>query len=116
MDLNDYAQQSHQDALRWWQDPETGELLDRNDGEMIALMHSELSEALEGIRKDSMDDHLRYLKSVDVELADCLIRIFDYCGARKIDIENAYQEKRLYNARRADHTHEARAAEGGKKF
>src|SRR5690606_34482374 len=63
-------------ALRagWWTDPVTGEPKDRNDGECIALMHSELSEALEGIRKNSNDDHLPHRKSVEVELADTLIR------------------------------------------
>lgn len=116
MSLNQYAMECHIDNQKWWHDPATGEPVERNDGEMFALMHSEISEALEGVRKDLMDDHLPHLKMVDVELADCLIRIFDYCGARGIDIETAYQEKRAYNATRADHTNEARLAAGGKRF
>lgn len=52
----------------WWNDPATGEPKDRNDGELIALMHSELSEALEGVRKNSNDSHLPHRKSVEVEL------------------------------------------------
>lgn len=100
----------------WWHDPETGEWKDRNDGEMIALMHSELSEALEGLRKDSMDDHLPHRKQVEMELADTLIRIFDFAGARKLDLAGAVIEKLAYNQQRADHKLENRAKNGGKKF
>jgi NTP pyrophosphatase (non-canonical NTP hydrolase) len=100
----------------WWSDLKTGEPKDRNDGEMIALMHSELSEALEGIRKDKADDHLPHFKSVEVELADVLIRIFDYAGARGLNLDDAVVAKLAYNQQRADHKPEARAAEGGKKF
>lgn len=100
----------------WWSDPHTGEPLARNDGEIIALIHSEVSEALEGIRKNSQDDHLPHRKSVEVELADALVRIFDYAGARKLDLAGAMIEKMAYNAKRADHKPESRAAAGGKKF
>lgn len=100
----------------WWSDIETGEPLDRNDGELIALMHSELSEALEGIRKGTMDDHLPHRSAVEVELADAMIRILDYAGSRGLDLAGAMIEKLAYNARRADHKPENRAADGGKKF
>lgn len=100
----------------WWDDPATGEPKDRNDGEMIALMHSELSEALEGIRKNSNDDHLPHRKSVEVELADTLIRIFDYAGARNLDLAGAVIEKLAFNQRRADHKPAARLEADGKKF
>lgn len=100
----------------WWTDPVTGEPKERNDGELIALMHSELSEALEGLRKDKADEHLPHRKSVEVELADCLIRIFDYAGARRLDLAGAMIEKLAYNLRRADHTLAARAQADGKKF
>jgi len=115
-DLNEYARQSHTDNIRWWQDPDTGRLIDRNKGELIALMHSELSEMLEGVRKGLMDEKIPHRTAEEVELADLLIRAFDYAGAYALDIEGAYQDKRLFNARRADHTHEARRAAGGKKF
>ena len=42
----------------WWTDLETGLQKDRDPMELIALIHSELSEALEGVRKDLKDDHL----------------------------------------------------------
>jgi NTP pyrophosphatase (non-canonical NTP hydrolase) len=116
MNLNDYAKQCHDDNLKWWRDIKTGEPLTRNFGELIALCHSELSEALEGHRKDLQDDKLPNRKMVEVELTDCLIRIFDLAQGFGYDLEGAYQEKRHYNAHRADHKHENRVLPGGKKY
>ena len=116
MNLNDYARECHEANKQWWQDPETGEPIKRNKGELIALMHSELSEALEGIRKDLMDDKLTHRKMEEVELADVLIRIFDYAGGFGLDLQGAFEEKMAYNRNRADHKHENRVKEGGKKF
>lgn len=98
----------------WWSNPHTGERIERNDGEMIALMHSELSEGLEGVRKNLMDDHLPYRKMVEVEMADTIIRILDYCGGRNLDIAGAVMDKLDYNLRRADHKTENRVKPGGK--
>ena len=116
MDLNDYAVQCHEDNINWWLDPKTKHPIERNFGELIALCHSELSEALEGHRKNLMDDKLPHRKMVEVELVDCLIRIFDLAGAYSMNLEDAYQEKRAFNKNRADHKHENRLAEGGKKY
>lgn len=116
MNLNDYAKQVHDANAKWWHDIRTGERLNRNFGEMIALCHSELSEALEGHRKNLMDDHLPDRKMAEVELADCIIRILDIAHALGMDIEGAYQEKMAYNAVRADHKAENRAKPGGKAY
>jgi NTP pyrophosphatase (non-canonical NTP hydrolase) len=82
----------------------------------LALIHSEVSEAMEGFRKDLQDDHLPARKMAEVELADALIRIFDLAGAHGFDLGNALMEKFNYNQQRADHKRENRAATGGKKF
>lgn len=100
----------------WWHNLETDEPKDRNDGEMIALMHSELSEALEGHRTNAMDKHLPHRKSVEVEMADCVIRIADYCRARGLDLAGAIVEKMQFNDNRADHKIENRLKEDGKKY
>lgn len=88
----------------------------REDGTMIALIHSEISEALEGIRKNLNDDHLPSRKMVEVELADAIIRIMDYAGYRGLDVAGAIVEKLEYNQQRQDHKKENRNKEGGKKF
>lgn len=68
--------------------------------EKIALMHSELSEALEGIRKDKMDEHCPEFTSEEVELADALIRILDYAGGFKLRLGEAVLAKLAYNRSR----------------
>lgn len=88
----------------------------REDGTMIALIHSEVSEAMEGLRKDLMDDHLPHRKMAEVELADAIIRICDFAGAKGYDLGGAIMEKLEYNLNRADHKKENRYKEGGKKF
>jgi NTP pyrophosphatase (non-canonical NTP hydrolase) len=100
----------------WWENPETGEPIDRNFGEIIALCHSELSEALEGHRKNLADDKLPWRSAVEVELADCIIRIFDLAGGLGMDLEGAMWEKLAFNKQRADHKPEERLKEGGKKY
>lgn len=100
----------------WYNDPETREAIKRNVPEMIALIHSEISEALEGYRKDLQDDHLPHRKSIEVELADALIRIGDLAGYLNLDLGGAILEKMQYNENRADHKIENRAKAGGKKF
>ena len=88
----------------------------RNVGELLCLVHSEISEAMEGARKNLQDDKLPHRKMIEVELADALIRIFDIAGAYKLDLGGAIAEKRSYNASRADHKVENRLKDNGKKF
>lgn len=100
----------------WYTDLETGEPLDRNVGEMMALVHSEISEALEGYRKNLMDDHLPQRRMVEVELADAMIRILDLAAYLDCDIGGALIDKFEYNQTRADHQIENRRKPDGKKI
>lgn len=108
----------HQNAVNagWHSDLETGKPLKRNKLELIALMHSELSEALEGVRKNLNDDKLKNRLMEEVELADCIIRICDYAGLYELDLAGAILEKIEYNKNREDHKIEARKQDGGKKY
>lgn len=65
---------------------------------------------------DRMDDKLPHRRMAEVELADALIRIFDYAGAHGYDLDGAVIEKRSFNKTRADHKAAARLADGGKKW
>ena len=67
----------------------------RNNGEMIALMHSELSEALEELRKPNCK-----MKLVGEELADCIIRILDFCEGRGINLQTLLEKKIKKNKKR----------------
>lgn len=89
---------------------------ERNVPEMLCLIHSEISEAMEGYRKNLPDDKLPHRPMVEVELADAFIRICDLAGYLGLDLEGAVIEKFNYNKSRADHKLENRNAEGGKKF
>lgn len=114
--INRLCMRVHEANQQWWHDLNTGEKLDRNVPEMLALVHSEISEALEGHRKNLNDSHLPHRKSIEVELADALIRIFDLGAGLGLDLGGAYEEKMAYNATRDDHKREARLQENGKKY
>ena len=113
--LNELASEIHQLNHKWWHD-KAGQPLQRNKGELLCLVHSEISECMEGERKDLMDDKLPHRKMAEVELADALIRILDYSAGFGYNIGDAVYEKLQYNSIRHDHTHEAREQAGGKKW
>jgi NTP pyrophosphatase (non-canonical NTP hydrolase) len=66
----------------------------RETGTLLALIHSEVSEALEADRKGDAENFVE-------ELADVCIRIFDLCGAKEIDLEAAILKKMERNKGRS---------------
>lgn len=114
--INKMAKSIHTENILggWWTD-----LNPREPGVFctkLILVHSELSEALEGFRKGKCDEHLPHRLAVEVELADAIIRLLDLAGALGLDLDGAIDEKRRYNAKRNDHKPAARLTAGGKKF
>ncbi|WP_339245232.1 hypothetical protein [Paenibacillus sp. FSL F4-0243] len=112
MSINELVKAAHENAVNkgWWNE-------DRSFGEIIALIHSEASEALEDYRNGSKPDEVWYQHKVTgystdriteehkpcgipSELADIVIRVFDACGRYGIDLEQAINEKMAYNATR----------------
>lgn len=66
----------------------------------LCLIHSEISEAMEGDRKNLMDDKLPHRTMEEVELADAIIRIMDYAEFRSYNLAEAIIEKHKYNETR----------------
>ena len=102
MHINDCVKEAYENAKQkgWHERP-------RSIGDLICLMHSELSEALEEHRNGRYPTEVYYNESkpekpegIGVELADCVIRIFDFCGKYGIDLEEVIKIKMQYNSTR----------------
>jgi hypothetical protein len=118
MNLTELSKSVHAANIKWWQDPATQQPIKRNKGELLALIHSEISEALEGERKNLMDDKLPQYPMAAVEIVDAMIRGLDYLAGfhPDCDVQAIFDQKLAYNAQREDHKHEARLIAGGKQF
>lgn len=100
MTINEFANEVHKNAVEhgWWE-------TERTFPEIAALIHSEISEALEEYRDGRQAAEI-YLgnsgkpEGIPIELADAIIRIFDYCAFVGIDIEAALKCKHEYNKSR----------------
>jgi hypothetical protein len=114
--IAELATRVHAANAKWWYNIETHERLNRNVGELLMLVTSELAEALEGHRKNLPDDKLKHRPMFDVEITDALIRLFDIIGGMKLESAIAFDEKMAFNAVREDHSVEHRKSEHGKKY
>ena len=98
--LNELAKKAHENAVSkgFWDTIKSG-------AECIALMHSEVSEALEAMRQGGGEcDKIPEIGAIDEEMADVIIRVLDFCAANDIDIDKAVRLKMEYNEGRT-HMH-----------
>jgi NTP pyrophosphatase (non-canonical NTP hydrolase) len=116
-DLDWLSDAIHARNAHFYRNLQTGEPILDTVTERFAkmmLMVSEIAEMSEGVRKNLPDDKLPQYSAEEVELADLLIRAFDYAGWRKLRLGEAFWAKLEYNRTRQDHTDAARRAAGGK--
>lgn len=113
--MDDLCLICHDDAVEagWWKGCNNNPLTVPTK---LMLVVSELAEAMEGHRKGIRDNHLPHRSSLEVELADAVIRICDLAGSQNIDLGQVMIEKMNYNQTRRDHKPEVRSGQGGKKY
>ena len=111
----------------WWTDLKTGEDLgcdypsgerpkgSKSVGDQISLIHSEVSEAYEGHRKNKQDKDCPGFTNFEIELADAMIRILDTAGGLNLRLAEAFESKMEFNRTREDHKPENRMKDDGKK-
>jgi hypothetical protein len=104
--LDALAAKIHAQNRKWWYGPD-GERLNRNKGELLMLVVTEVAEAMEGERKNLMDDKLPHRRMAEVEVVDAIVRLLDYAAGFGYELDAPLAEKLAYNAQRTDHKQEA---------
>ena len=97
--FNELAKTVHENEnKKWWFDKE-GKPLSNPESRLIMLVISEVIEAMEGDRKDLMDDKLPHRKMVEVEMADAVIRLLDRMEGKNLrKFRNLYKYKDTYSS------------------
>ena len=96
MRISEIQEKVHHTAVEhgWWERP-------RPVGEVLMLVVTELSEAMEAYREGNPEsDKIPGFSKLEEELADVIIRVLDFAGSEGLDIEGALLAKMTYNETR----------------
>ena len=100
MDITQIKKEIYSTALEkgWWDNPVESPM------DKMILFHNEISEAVEEYRNGHLMGEIYYKdekpEGVPIELADCIIRMLDFCERYNIPIEKAIEVKMQYNKSR----------------